>query len=291
MTYTPSTKFYLADKAAGTPWLTRLAVPGPRRREARARRCDLEQPPGLDVHIPSRLLRRRRARVSRDLRAWNGPTRRVFTLGPDTSEFQPPTLTKTWFHTGAWLEKEALEKALANEYFQQGPASMLLPDTILTGALTIQDEREAARALRGRMLHQEVYALDAGVVGAEKATHRSPSPSRASKCGFSRRARGAPWGVLRFRPREVIAIHTERNPTDPRVPARLHPGGRRLRQRHAQGHDRLRAGGDGPDGAARAAAALGDVGSDELHQPPGCERRSGGVLPARPAVRDDQLSS
>jgi hypothetical protein len=27
MTYAPSTKFYLADKAAGTPWLTRLSFP------------------------------------------------------------------------------------------------------------------------------------------------------------------------------------------------------------------------------------------------------------------------
>src|SRR6185437_5102180 len=27
ITYAPSTKFYLADKAAGTPWITRLAFP------------------------------------------------------------------------------------------------------------------------------------------------------------------------------------------------------------------------------------------------------------------------
>ena len=40
-----------------------------------------------------------------------------FTVGPDTELFQAPVRTVTWFHTGAWLEKERLERELAKEYF------------------------------------------------------------------------------------------------------------------------------------------------------------------------------
>ncbi len=47
----------------------------------------------------------------------------------------------SWFHTGAWLEKETLEAALALEYYPPGPKdgsppqALLLPDTVLTGDL------------------------------------------------------------------------------------------------------------------------------------------------------------
>jgi RHS repeat-associated protein len=215
ISYAPSTKFYLADKAAGAPWLTRLPFP---------------------VHVVERVDHFDRISnshlastytyhhgffdgVERELRGFarvEQTDAEEFTLGPDTTEFQPPTLLKSWFHTGAWLEKEALEKALAKEYFQQGPASLLLPDTILTGDLTIQDEREAARALRGHLLHQEVYALDADV-NPDKA----PLPFAVTEQSFEvqllQTSRGAKHGVFLAFPREVISIHRERNPADPRV--------------------------------------------------------------------------
>ena len=42
---------------------------------------------------------------------------------------------------------------------------MLLPDTVLPAGLTVDEEREACRTLKGAMLRQEVYALD----GTDKA--------------------------------------------------------------------------------------------------------------------------
>ena len=44
---------------------------------------------------------------------------------------------------------------------------LLLDDTALPAGLTMDEEREACRALKGSMLRQEVYALD----GTDKEPH------------------------------------------------------------------------------------------------------------------------
>src|SRR5262249_52977853 len=79
----------------------------------------------------------------------------------------PPVLTKTWYHTGAWFEQKRISQQYQHEYYAGDAAGVLLPDTVLrdaakpgTPALTPDELREACRALEGRPLHQEVYALD-----------------------------------------------------------------------------------------------------------------------------------
>jgi RHS repeat-associated protein len=233
ITYAPSTQFYLADKAAGTPWLTRLSFPA----------HVVAQIDHLDAISNSHLTSTYTYHhgffdgVEREFRGFarvEQTDAESFTLNATTTEFQPPTKTVSWFHTGAWLEKEKLEVALAREYFPPGPkdltspSTMFLPDTILTVPvvtppavpikMTIQDEREAARALRGHMLHQEVYANDADT---------NPNPALAllpfvtTEASFEVRLvqTSAGWrhGVFFAFPRETISVHTERNPTDPRV--------------------------------------------------------------------------
>jgi hypothetical protein len=68
----------------------------------------------------------------------------------------------SWFHTGAWLEKEKLEEGLSVEYYPESTlkdrtsaATMRLPDTMLVDsndqpvtAMSIQDQREAMRVSR-----------------------------------------------------------------------------------------------------------------------------------------------
>ena len=216
VTYAPSTKFYLADKAAGTPWLTRLAFPV----------HVVAQIDRIDAISKSHLTSTYSYHhgffdgVEREFRGFARVEQidaETFTMGTAGTElFQSPTRTVSWFHTGAWLEKETLEAALAKEYFQQGPAAMLLPDTNLTGDLTIQDEREAARALRGHLLHQEIYADDADV-NPDLAT----LPFAVTEASFEVRpiqtSKGWRHGIFFAFARETISIHTERNPTDPRV--------------------------------------------------------------------------
>src|SRR5690606_26308233 len=143
-----------------------------------------------------------------------------FELGEDTELFQAPVLTLSWFHTGAWLEKERLELALQAEYSQDGPPALLVPDTVFPdtdppgGTLSIQDLREATRALRGRMLRQEIYAEDGSaeaenpyVITEQNFQVRRLQPSRGE----------LRYGVFYAFAREAVSISTERNPSDPRV--------------------------------------------------------------------------
>jgi RHS repeat-associated protein len=215
--YAASTKFYLADKAAGTPWLTRLSFPV----------HVVEQLDHIDAISKSHLTRTYTYHhgffdgVEREFRGFarvEQTDAEEFTVGAaGTAEFQAPTRTLSWFHTGAWLEKESLEKALAKEYFRQGPPEMLLPDSILPPQVTIRDEREAARALRGQMLHQEVYALDAAIVGKAKADTPFVVTEQSVEVRLLQTSKGWRHGVFFAFPREKVTIHTERNPIDPRV--------------------------------------------------------------------------
>ena len=91
----------------------------------------------------------------------------------------------------------------------------MLEDTILPEGLTIDEEREACRALKGAMLRQEVYGLD----GTERELHpytvleQNLTIRVLQKRGENRHA------VFFTHPREAINYHYERshNPPDPRV--------------------------------------------------------------------------
>ncbi len=169
--YASSTRFYLEDKKAGAPWVTRLPFP---------------------VHVVTRV-------ETRDLISGNRfATRYTYHHGyfdgierefrgfgrveqMDTEEFGvlveggpatnlerafhvPPVLTKTWFHTGAYLAGARISRHLEHEYYREDDASgsdgLLLDDTVLPQGLGLGETREAIRALKGAILRQEVYALD-----------------------------------------------------------------------------------------------------------------------------------
>jgi hypothetical protein len=168
--YASSTEFYLADRAAGRPWVTRLPFP---------------------VHVVKRshvydFITRNHFVSSKTFHHgyFDGVEREFRGFGCieqlDTEEFVadesgafppadnhapqwrvPPTLTKTWYHTGI-LDAGAVSRHLAHEYYREPDESseMLLDDTILPAGLSSGEAREAARALKGLTLRREVYALD-----------------------------------------------------------------------------------------------------------------------------------
>jgi hypothetical protein len=84
----------------------------------------------------------------------------------------PPIYTKTWFHTGAYIDNARISQFLAHEYFgaplggsDDEPFdtyfSTLLPDTVFPLEVsTLQARREACRALKGQTLRSEVYSVD-----------------------------------------------------------------------------------------------------------------------------------
>jgi Insecticide toxin TcdB middle/N-terminal region/Insecticide toxin TcdB middle/C-terminal region len=248
ITYASSTEFYLADRAAGTPWVTRL--PFPVHVVARVETYD---------HVSRNRFVTRYTyhhgfydELEREFRGFG----RVDQL--DTEEFAaltasgafplgdniaassnvPPVLTKTWFHTGVYLQGGRISRHLAHEYCQEGSRrhgeaglsyeqsrAMLLDDTILPAHLTPEEAREACRSLKGSTLRQEVYALD----GQEKSSR----PYIVSESNLTIRLLQHRWtnrhAVFFTHARESITFHYERElydidgrrRADPRV---SHPG-------------------------------------------------------------------
>ena len=182
--YTPSTRFYIADKLAGTPWITRLPFP---------------------VHCVSRITVQDKWRrtafsstysyhhgyfdgIEREFRGF-GRVEQVdvedygkFEHGnvdspyitADHNLYQPPVNTVTWYHTGAALDRQRILGQFAHEYFPQRFADRLpdpadnptafyekpLPDPELPAGLDAHEWREALRACKGMVLRQEIYELN-----------------------------------------------------------------------------------------------------------------------------------
>lgn len=182
--YASSTKFYLADKLAGRPWITKLSFP---------------------VHVVEKVTVRDKWRqtvfsstysyhhgyfdgVEREFRGFgrveqvdvesfgefaNGNADSPY-ITDDKTLYQPPVKTITWFHTGAAFDRKRILTQFNNEYFPNSLAAMPGYSAVLSGfnekplpepdldqeKLSSDEWRQALRACKGMALHQEVYELD-----------------------------------------------------------------------------------------------------------------------------------
>lgn len=238
--YAPSTKFYLADKKAGTPWVTKLPFP---------------------VHVVERVETFDRVGRNRFVSRYayhhgyfDGAEREFRGFGmveqfdteayaalQDSTAFPvgdniqrdshvPPVHTKTWFHTGVYLGRDRISNFFAGlldaqdhgEYFREPGLSdaqakvLLLPDTILPEGLSVDEAREACRALRGSVLRQEVYALD----GSEQQGLPYSVTESNYRVRCLQRRKAQRHGVFITHPHESLAYHYER--------AQVRVSGRRL---------------------------------------------------------------
>jgi RHS repeat-associated protein len=183
--YAPSTKFYLQDKFEGKPWITKLPFP---------------------VHVVEKVTvfdKWRQTRftstysyhhgyfdgVEREFRGFGRVEQTdvedfgTFTAGntespyvsDDQTLYQPPVKTITWFHTGAFLDRDRILSQFADEYFPRWFEALNPDETNVLGdfqenilpkpdliseELSAEEWREALRACKGMMLRQEVYELD-----------------------------------------------------------------------------------------------------------------------------------
>jgi RHS repeat-associated protein len=173
MFYVPSTQFYLADKAAGRPWVSKLPFP---------------------VHVVAKVVATDDWRgtcfatsysyhhgyfdgVEREFRGF-GRVEQVdvetygeFAAGNanspyitiDQTLYQPPIKTVSWFHTGVAVDRQYILSHYQQEYFKPpaGFSENDLPEPKLQQSNLSADEwREAMRACKGLPLRQEVYELD-----------------------------------------------------------------------------------------------------------------------------------
>ena len=240
--YAPSTKFYLKDKLDGNPWITRLPFPV----------HVVERVETYDQISRNRFVtcyayhhgyfdgEEREFRGFGMVEQWDTEEYAALTesgafpIGDnvDAASHVPPVLTRTWFHTGIYLGRERVSKFFAGmldssdkgEYYREPglddlqAETLLLDDTVLPDGLTSDEERQAARSLKGTMLRQEVYALDG--VGVD-ADYPHGHPYTVAEQNFTIRLlqpQGANRHAVFFtHPREAITYHYERESTDPRI--------------------------------------------------------------------------
>ena len=222
--YAPSTRFYLEDKDAGRPWITRLHFPVQ----------VVERVESYDWVGRSRFVTRYAYHhgyfdsVEREFRGfgmveqWDTEIHHddtsfadLETTNEDAASFVSPVLTRTWFHNGAFFEAAAVSRQYESEYWYEPSSTggMLLPDTVLEDGLSPEEIREAHRALKGSALRVEVYAQD--------GTPKASNPYTVTEQNFTVH-RVQPFGpnqhaVFMTHARESVTCHHERQTQDPRI--------------------------------------------------------------------------
>lgn len=226
--YASSTKFYIADKHAGNPWVTKLPFPVQ----------VVETVENLDQISGAKAVQQFAYHdgyfdpVKREFRGFG------FVESWDTQRFeefiQPglhgsaafrtgnaelhtsPVYTKTWYHTGAYMEQGIISRQYESEYWNGDANAFPMPDSSFALDIVDSDARvqhEAYAAMKGEEIRTEVYGLDGGAweknpyTVAEKAFHvRLIQPPVAEHSG-----------VFFAFERESIEYNYERNPADPRI--------------------------------------------------------------------------
>ena len=222
LAYKSSTHFYLADKLAGKPWVTKLPFP---------------------VHCLTKVSSRdtvTRAYLTTEYdyhhgyydhaeREYRGFGRVEQTDSETFDEFvksgasnvvnqplhQAPMLTKTWFHTGAYFGEGDILARFRSEFFQNADfAEYHLPAPSVPVSLSAQEMREAQRACKGMTIRQEVYGLD-NIPDVStvpySATERNCLIQKVQPLGANR------YAVFLVAESESISYYYERNSKDPRI--------------------------------------------------------------------------
>ena len=237
ISYATSTKFYLRDRRDGTPWITRLPFPV----------HVVERVETLDRVARNRFV----TRYAYHHGYFDGPEREFRGFGMveqwDTEDYAAlaadgvlapgdnehpssrvaPVHSKTWFHTGAWFGRDHVSDYFAGllngvdrgEYYREPGLSdaqaraMLLADSILPPGLSIEEEREAVRALKGSTLRTELYADDgtARAVHPYTVTEQNLAVRLEQGRGINRHA------VFSTHASETLTYEYDRDPADPRI--------------------------------------------------------------------------
>ena len=222
--YAPSTKFYLQDKLAGNPWITRLAFP-------------VQCVEKLEIHekVTQSIFVTRYAYhhgyfdgMEREFRGFAMVEKwdtEAFDVMKSNSPFASPKnlvssmhatpiYTKTWYHTGLFIDRQKISQFLAHEYFGADDPSKpylgtLLPDSVLPDNVSgVPGISDACRALCSTLLRQETYGLDRSSLASTPFTVTENNYTIVA-------AQPLPdnWGhsIFRVHGRESISCNFERN--------------------------------------------------------------------------------
>jgi RHS repeat-associated protein len=239
LTYKSSTEYYLEDKAKGKKWITRLPFPV---------QCISEvtvEDKVAQTHFTTlysyhhgyyngfeREFRGFAMVEQQDTEQYENYIKKSqgSTTTIDNKDlFQPAVTTKTWFHTGAYLNREKLFHQLQDEYYPNAIInngtitdaaliatlqSYVLPETTLPAAVTADEIIECCRALKGLPLRQEVYSDE----GDNKIqVHPYTVTQHNYDLQLLQPKAGQRNAVIFSHEKETLSINFERNPVDPRI--------------------------------------------------------------------------
>lgn len=226
--YTTSVKQYLADKRAGRPWATRLFFPVhvvdevEHRDEISGARYVTRHKYHDGYYDPQE----REFRGFGFVETWNGEDFESFVAAREIADFPlepidealwvPPAYTRTWYHTGAFLEAGAIARQEARELWHGDPEAPPLPGSVFAAEIFDQDAatlRQAHEALAGQMRRREVYGLDGSAAAADPY---SVSESTV-KVRLVQPRKQQRYAVLFAYVEESLLYDYERRPADPRV--------------------------------------------------------------------------
>ncbi|ERF71377.1 hypothetical protein EPUS_09301 [Endocarpon pusillum Z07020] len=233
--YESSTKFYLQDKYGGHPWVSKLAFP-----------VHVVESVQTFDRISQNSFRTRYAyhhgfydAEDREFRGFGMVEQwdvegisaiadpKVRGSANQAAPWAiPPIYTKTWFHQGASYEQGTISRRYEQEYYRepgQNEATAqkwLLPDTVLPLDISAADIHDACRALKGKMLRQETYAIDVFAKPAE-GPPTSSAPFTVVESNFTlqiiQSKQSNHSAVALASGRETLTITYERHLSDPRI--------------------------------------------------------------------------
>ncbi|MFY0598321.1 MAG: AHH domain-containing protein [Cyclobacteriaceae bacterium] len=245
MKYVPSTKFYLRDERNGTPWITKLPFP-----VLVVERVELWDEVNRNRFVSKYAYHHgyfdgveREFRGFGMVEQWDTESftdfegEGLFPPGYNASDetlHVPPIYTKSWFHLGFYQEGEKILDQYRKEYWDgDADAFTIEGDSRIRGNdgtvvdLNAAELREAARALKGSPLRQEVYSQDGSPVETnpyvvtENTYEVKLVQPVALRGPQGDRRRDRDYASFQTIPADSISYQYERNPADPRISHQL----------------------------------------------------------------------
>ena len=248
--YTPSTKFYIQDKLAGKPWVTKLHFPVHcvSKIETRDTISGFRFVSSYQYHHgyydhPEREFRGFGMVEQTDAEHFDHWVKGTASNVVEQELHQEPVVTKSWFHTGAFLSREKILTQFAHEYWQEEmtragfpvtspehplpdarivAASPAFDGTAVLDHLSGEEWQQALRACKSMALRTEVFAKDAPLSNptpGELQKELTPFSVATHNCviellqpkGQNRHA------VFVVKESEAITFSYERDASDPRI--------------------------------------------------------------------------
>jgi RHS repeat-associated protein len=238
--YQSSTQYYLSDKLNGVHWVTKLPFPVQCVNKvvitdfvSQTRFTNQYSYHHGYYDAVEREFRGFAMVVKTDTEEFDNYVRQTTGAGAANSIekdlYQPAVITKSWFHTGAYLRMPEMYNQLSAEYYPNAQITAgeitdpnlitqlqkyKLAEAPLPGGLAPIEVSECFRALKGLPLRQEVYS-DEGDPSVQ--IHPYSVTQNNYDIQLLQPKQQQKYAVFFTHAKETLTLHFERNPADPRI--------------------------------------------------------------------------